>query len=422
MVHMLTTLLTLATGAPEMAPAAHALDVPPPAIEDDRWLPWIGCWEPTDAPAGDEGSELLVCFEPTEDGVRVLTLGDGDLLSEERIVADGTAFPAADGGCEGTREARWSEDGRRAFILSDLHCAEGVERTTRGVFAMARDGGEWIEIHGIRAAERESSMAVRAFRPASAASMVRHDHTPPPEDRGLAIRTSRMAAAAPLDREDLIEAVEVVGSDVTASLVAEVGEPWDLDARALRDLADAGVPGEVIDMVVAVSYPERFVVDAGEAQAAPPARSRSASAYGSPYNSSWRCSAWDRYCGSGSFMWAFGFPGWRSPSPYYWGYRSPRTVVIQPGPIRGGGTVSPGSGYRPARTNPRPARTRMDENSVVRQGLNAILGGLGSRGSRPTASDGGSRVDPDGGHRTGGSDRRGARRSGGGDGDGDGST
>lgn len=421
MIHLLTTLLTLALGAPEPAPAPNGLTdaFAAPAAEDERWLPWLGCWEPTDAQAGDEGSELMVCFEPTEDGVRVLTLGDGELLGQERIVADGTSFPAADGGCEGTREARWSEDGRRAFILSDLRCAEGVERTTRGVFAMAHDGQEWLEIHGIRAADRDPTLAARAFRPASTASLERHGHTPPRDDRGLAIRTARMAASAPLDRVDLIEAVEVVGGDVTASLVAEMGEPWELDARTLRELDHAGVPGQVIDMLVAVSYPDRFVIDAGEASptpAAPPQRGRATAWHGSMYGSSWRCSAWDRNCGG--FLRAFGVPVWGTPGPYYRGYRTPRTVVIQPGPIGRGGTVSPGSGYRPARINPRPARTRVDEGSVVRQGLRAILGGMGSRGSRPTTSDEGRRVDPDDGHRTGGSDRRGARRSGGGDGDG----
>ncbi|TVP55462.1 MAG: hypothetical protein EA351_10760 [Gemmatimonadales bacterium] len=428
------TLALAAIALPEGVEASEpgAIDFVPQAAEDTRWLPWIGCWEPSDVSANAEGSDLLVCFEPTDQGVRVLTLGDGEVLGEEHIVADGRPVPTADGGCEGTREARWSDDGRRAFVLSDLNCAEGVDRVTRGVFAMADEGREWLEIHGVRSADRDQTMAVRAFRTASRATLERHDVTPAGTERNLAIQTSRLAASDALDRDDLIEAVSVIGSEVTAALVAEMREPYRLDAATLKGHASAGVPGEVIDMMIAVSYPNRFMIDAGEAQAVP-ARAvdsrRDAypprSAY---YGPSTRCPTWDRFCWDLRYRSMYGYygsPGYAFGGGYGWGYRGPRYIIYQPGTVRGsGGSVNPGQGYRAPINRVRPAVPQSgpsETRPASSQGLGSVINRLRpSRSGSSQGSSGGSRVNPDSGHSSGGSSGRTTRptRTSGGGGDG----
>ena len=405
--------------ASESGPDLDARSVAQSVAEDTRWLPWIGCWEPSDAPADSDGSDLLVCFEPTDSGVRVLTLGDGELLGEEHIVADGQPVSAADGGCEGTREARWSDDGRRAFILSDLNCAEGVDRVTRGVFAMAAEGREWLEIHGVRSADRDQTMAVRAFRTASRATLERHSVTAPGSERDLAIRTSRMAASSALDGRALVEASEVVGAQVTAALVAEMGEPYALDAAALKGYASSGVPHDVIDMMVAVSYPERFVIDAGQAQPAPTRTPQARQAY--PTRTAWygvgvRCASWDRFCWDARYSGLYGYygsPGYAFGGGYGWGYRGPRYIIYQPGTVRGGGgSVNPGQGYRAPRSQARPAQPQSrpsETRPASSQGLGSIINRIRGGGSSSAGSSGGSRVNPDSGHSSGGSSGRSTR-------------
>ncbi|TVP77474.1 MAG: hypothetical protein EA352_03540 [Gemmatimonadales bacterium] len=333
---------------------------------DDRWTAWTGCWEPLDASGADAGSELLVCFQPEDDGVLLVTWQDGEVVGEEWIVGDGQPIAAADGGCEGTRQASWSADDRRVFIQSDLRCSEQASRTTDGVFVLADDGREWIEIHNVRSGDREPVLAVRHFVEARAVTLARHDVTPPGGDRLLAIRTTRSALSGPVPVDALVEAHQVVGSEVVAAMVAEIGEPYDLDARTLRSARDAGLSDPVLDVMVAVSNPHRFVIQSGQVEEAPPVRTAAPAgpgAWSTPrvgtsrmrygFSAGYRCSLWDPFCSS----FHYGYTTWYSGGPGgWWGYHQPRYVVVQPGTRAP--RVNPGSGYTSSRSGTRPATTR----------------------------------------------------------------
>jgi hypothetical protein len=397
------------------------------SAEDTRWLPWLGCWEPAAEP-GEEGSEILVCIEALDDGVEISTWADGEVMGTEWIRADGRAQPALEGGCEGTREARWSADQRRVYILSELSCAEGVDRTTSGVLAITGDGQYWTEIHTVRSGEREPVLAVRSFQPAAQATLARHDHRLPESVTGreLAIRTSRMAASSPLAPRDVEEAVALGGGELASALVLEMGHGFDLDARTLRALVGAGVPEEVLDMMVAVTWPERFQVEAGQAELDTRTAARDdrrayrpwpgpAVAWG--YGSSFRsCGFGVRYCYDpfyhGLYSWGYAYgggywgPGW-FPGNIRYVYVTPPTVRDR-GAVSPGGYTAPGSTGRTARPGragsaPPPPSSQQSPRPT--------------RNDPPSAGSGGSRVTPSGGHSSGGSnDRRPARPRGGGDG------
>ncbi len=334
--------LTLAV-APSDATALGVDEVAVTPAEDTRWLPWYGCWEATDSESMD-GAQLLVCFDPLpgSEGVRIRTLVDGELLATEEIIADGVPVPAEDGGCEGTRVAEWSSDGSRAFVRSELACAEGVSRSTAGVMALARDGTQWIEIHSVRVGDREEVLGMRSFRPASAETIREQGLQPPAEERALAIRTARTLAAGPLSPVDVVEVSEQAGAGVARVLVAEVGQPFDLDARAMRELTRQGLPGEVLDVMVAVSWPERFEVRSGvwEAERATP-RDQVAARDDRP-RTTWPDRPVyhpDAYVFSpmshGWFLWSYGF----SPRSSFWRYSFMNTAW---GPM-----WAPGFGWGP---------------------------------------------------------------------------
>ena len=126
--------------------------------------------------------------------------------------------------------------------------------------------------------------------------------------------------------------------------VAGRGERFAIDADALVRLADAGVSESIIDVVVAVSYPETFAI-AGEAGASmgseqrafdAPRTVRSVYGYGmysrSPfYNygygpySYYGYSPYNRY--SYGSLYGYGYQGYYSGS-YYGGYYRPSEVIV----------------------------------------------------------------------------------------------
>ena len=96
---------------------------------DSRWLPFVGCWE---AVGGEEEVGLL-CFTPDGVGVELANVLDGEVVSTERLVADGAERDVSAEGCEGWESIEFSQDGRRAFTRTEFLCSEGEARSGTGV-------------------------------------------------------------------------------------------------------------------------------------------------------------------------------------------------------------------------------------------------------------------------------------------------
>lgn len=331
---------------------------------DSRWLAWYGCWEAYDA-NDEDASSLLVCFQPLahEAGVEIQTLVDGEILAVEEIIADGIPMPSEEGGCAGERTAEWSQDRSRVFVSSDLQCAEGVSRTTSGVMALTDDGRQWLEIHAVQAGEQEPILGVRRFVPASRQAMEAQGVEPPARDRQLAVNTLRGAMATPLAQSDVVEAVEVAGPDVARALIAELGHPFQLSAETARELAAQGVPGDVLDVMVAVTYPDRFEIEGVSWHAAQPTpvaddRARAVApwpAYGRRIPVGYSPFFYDPfYFGSGYFGFGSGFG-------HFGAFRS-RIIVVQPRVRDRRARINPNTGV----TSPRPSDRRARPASRAR--------------------------------------------------------
>ena len=71
----------------------------------------------------------------------------------------------------------------------------------------------------------------------------------------------------PLDTNDVIEAAQKVAPEAVEAVKAAVlehEEAFELDADALMRMDDAGMRPGLIDLMVALSYPEQFVVKSGD--------------------------------------------------------------------------------------------------------------------------------------------------------------
>jgi hypothetical protein len=143
---------------------------------------------------------------------------------------------------------------------------------------------------------------------------------------GLATRSARFAAGEPVRPEAVLEVTRQVEGPVAEAWVNEIGQRFAVDGKELVRLADAGMPSKMIDLLVALSYPDRFVLQRNTIVSAPRVGGGSGagagvgSVYAGAYDRPWDC-------GYGNRMLAYGyygdscFPGYYGLSGYgYGGY------------------------------------------------------------------------------------------------------
>lgn len=325
---------------------------------DPRWLPWLGCWEPLPVEAEGEGGlpGFAACFRPSEDGrgVELARMEQGEIVSRESLVADGRQRELELPGCGGWRSVSFSADGRRVFLRSEERCPGGATRTRSAILAMASPT-RWLEIGSVGMGSERVARTVR-YRPAPESRWPLGFAVP--SDRLAAQRDARLLASAELSLDDVAEAASQVDQEVVIGLLAELGQPFRLDAASIASLADRGVPPEVIDVVVAVSFPDRFVIDQLVTRRAEerPEPSDRVPRYGRPVywgGGRYRCFSgawyWSRYCDPylywGYGYWWYGFGSW----PYGWAYAVP-VVVVRPAEPGSRGRAVEGEGYRRGET------------------------------------------------------------------------
>jgi hypothetical protein len=338
-----------------IAPSASGQDV------DARWAPFVGCWALVDGGATS-------CVAPSTAGaVTLTTLVDGKPVFEQTIVADGQPHALTETGCTGTQRSEWSRDGRKLFARAELTCATQPRRTVSGLALMTGDNS-WLDVQAIEIAGG-TSIRVRKYRRAAG-------NAPRP-----VASIAPYVGAGTFTIEDVKEASTRVSPAVLEAVLAETGARFALRARDLVALDDAGVPGSVIDLMVAVSYPEKFQVE------------RRPAARVDTYAASFGSVGWGSYWGIG-YPYFYSYPGYYVDyrgyySPYGYGYPGsyyyypPSGVVIggdgdaSGTPGDGDGRVVNGVGY--TRVRPRGAATRSEGANGSSSGSSSARGSSGGR-------------------------------------------
>lgn len=326
-----------------------ALRAAPPQGSDGHWLPYLGCWHPV----SDMGVANAICLSPTADGlgVEIARVEENKVTSRNVLIADGLQHDMQDAGCKGWQRARWSNDGFRLFLHSEAICEGGVRRTATGLMAMTSEDG-WMDVELVEANGQQSTV-IRRYEPGEPGLASKVGVTGVPAGKALAVSTARLAASAPLSLGQVVEASQAVPSEVVQAALVERGAQFNLDSQALTQLADAGVPPDVIDVMVALSYPDRFAIDrnnfSGEYRPATPAEATEAPFYPT------RRGYYDPF-GYDPFGWYYGISPWSYYNPYwyspfgyggvYWGVPGGSPVVIVPqGQAEPHGRMVKGRGY-----------------------------------------------------------------------------
>jgi len=283
---------------------------------DARFTPFLGCWslvedavrQPLlgnpDEEAGDPAEPAeedrpmgLVCLAPEGDGVRLQTYSGDEAFLEETLIADGQKRDSAQGKCRGWQQLDWSKDASVLFTRSELTCEEGRTRSISGV-SMLTDGSTWVELQSIGTGDGRAVL-IRRFRAVNEeVSRLRIPSLTEEQFRD-AVEARFRVASTPMSIEDVIETSARVAPEVVEASILERGGRFPIDGENLLRLSDASVPPSVIDLLVALSFPEEFSVERG----------------GGAGGMGWGYAGYDPFYDS-----AFAYPYYFAPFGYYYWY------------------------------------------------------------------------------------------------------
>lgn len=221
---------------------------------DARFAAWLGCWRLDDDLAG---TGARMCITPEKNGVRLQTIVGTQKGIDELVIADGAAHSIVDSECKGTERAEWSKDGARMFRTTEVTCGKEAARTIKAVTFMV-PGPSWISIQHVSGSAANTSVRVQRYRRAANQSLADGSKAPQP-DAQLATRTT--PDLTNWSTEDVIEASSKVPMEAMQAVLTEVPNKFNVNKKTLLALADGGVSEPVIDLMVALAYPKRFVVE-----------------------------------------------------------------------------------------------------------------------------------------------------------------
>jgi uncharacterized membrane protein YgcG len=232
--------------------------------------------------------------------------------------------------------------------------------------------GEWLDAQSV-GIDQERVPRVLRYAPAPSATWPAGFELS--VDRATEVAEARALASARVSTADVEEAAARVEPEALVAFLIERGQRFPLDGSRLAELAAAGVPEDVIDVLVAVSYPDRFAIDRQSMDASLQQEPRR----GSPYLG--------RVGYDDAFGWGrTGFGGCYAPawdsyhygsvycSPYDYGYGAYPFGYRRYYPSRGGYV--------------RPIIVVLDDNAQARPPGRVVRGRGYTRGGQPPGSDG----------------------------------
>jgi len=377
---------------------------------DPRWAPYVGCWQlrmentgngiadlvaaaMRQAPDNQKNGDVMVCIAPSGEPLAVTqqTVLDGESVLDEIVSTDGVTRTSEETNCKSTRRAEWSTSGRQLFSHGTFSCEGQPERQITGL-SMIVPGPTWVDV---QMSEARGQRSVRVRRYGLSREQVRTGGQ----------RTVGGNSPAPLTRwtlDEVKDASRKTAPEVLQAALVESGTKFPLDARALVDLKKSGVPATVVDVMVALTFPEKFVIE----------RPTSSASYGGG-SAGWGGGGFDPWAVASSYGWLSLY----APFGYqYYGYYDPRygpgygwvpvtpPVVVAPGEPEANGRVINGEGY--TRVRPReadPIHVNGGGGTIDRSGSGSPAGnGSGGSNSGGGVSTGGYSGGGDSGGASGG--------------------
>jgi len=372
-------------------PAAQQNDGTAPGTADSRWNPWIGTWrlvsDTVPAPEGDAKKKFLLEISPRgESGAVFMKAIEGNtVLFEDAIRADGRSRTLKEENCTGSFSYAWSDTGERLLFNSEMGCPDQAPRKISGLSIINRKG-EWLDIQLIQNQDARI-ITIRRYEKldANAVAMntgARNAHASLP------------FSGSNLSLDEVIELSRKVPSETLEAALMEYRAPYKINAKTLLRLADAEVPDHVIDLMVALSFPDEFVIEQDATSPIAKVNTRQKDkAYSIPMRVNYAIiDPYFPWCwgpSTYSLYWNYGWSVW--PGYYY----AVPPVWIGPPARRGSGVLVAGEGY----TKVRPVNGSFAQPRYAQERAGSVSSSsrAGSRSSGSTYSGGGGSYSTGGG-------------------------
>jgi len=404
MKNILLALTLTATSAFAQQPATPAGDK---TTVDARFSAWLGCWRLDDDLSG---TGARMCITPEKNGVRLQTLAGTQKGIDEVVIPDGVDHPIVDKECTGTERSEFSADGSRLFRTTGVVCGKEAPRTVKSVAFMA-PGPAWILVQHVTGESALNSVRVQRYRRSANQNLADGSRAPQPDPLSTRARTT--PENTQWDIEDVIEANAKLPAEALQAALTEVHHGFDLNKKTLVALDNGKVDDQVIDLMVALTYPKKFVVQRAGTPTTPsgvitgggwfdpfmaPLMSSAMMDCYTPYGYGYR--SYYSLCGWGYGPMSYGYyGGYGYPYYPYYGWVDIGNVP----PSGGGGSAGPvpqgkvvnGRGYtqvfdRPAEPAPRTSHSGNGSGWAGSGGGTATSGGYSSGSSNSGSSGGGS--------------------------------
>lgn len=289
---------------------------------DSRWLPWIGSWRLVSNKINTKESlskeDYFLTINPGSNEKSITMKGQqGDkVLVEEEMIADGLRHPLKDEKCSGYYIYSWSENGKRLLLESESNCPGDPKRHVSGM-SLIDANRDWVDIQLLQNG-KDKAISIRKYRNIDNSELMSSGRFNPDQ-----INLARISAANNFSINEIIELSNKVESEVLEAALLETRKPFPINSKQLINLADSGVNSRVVDLMVAISFPDKFSV---EQEVISPTQGGNARAnyqhFRYPYNYySYYCPILPWHWTSSSYMsYAYGYSymGWYVVDGYYY--------------------------------------------------------------------------------------------------------
>ncbi len=282
---------------------------------DPSLVPWLGVWsiveDESAVPASGPNSTPTVEIRSTAEGkgLEISRKAMQQPEVKETLIPDGTKRPVQSDSCSGWQTSRLIPSTGTIVTSSEMDCKDAGSFTTSGM-RMIVAGNQMLDILGIKVAGQiriatrhlqfERELALSGDSLASMASA-----------------SARSAASAPWSVESIIQLSSSVEAAVLQAALVERNARVDLTAKVLKQLQRAGVREDVIDLLVALEYPDRFDIQRN-GQVALVSRGTSSNVYYPPNAGYYPGTFYGCYDPNGVLLSAGAC--WNYYSPLWWDY------------------------------------------------------------------------------------------------------
>jgi hypothetical protein len=306
---------------------------------DSSLAPWVGVWtlaaEKTPDIAKMPSSQSTVEILPTSDGkgIQISRKTSNQSTVKEVLILDGSKQPLDANNCSGWQISKWIPEPEVIIGSSEISCKDsGSFRTSNMKLMLSAD--QMVDILGVKVGN-QTRVATRRLHFDLDLQSAKESR---PEISGIAART---AASAPWNLPDILQLSKSIDDQVLQAALVEKKARLTIDANSLKQMRSAKLSKETIDLLIALAFPNEFMVQTnGEVKLQPISRSASSSSGVSylPVSSYYPSS----YAYLSNLWFYYGSPFWWDD--YFLFYpRRYSGVVITGGGAPSGGSPSGGS-------------------------------------------------------------------------------